>query len=830
MRCVPGPGLKVRALVASLEAKCFHCGLPVPDGLDLHVSILGESRDMCCYGCKAVAESIVDNHLEAYYTHRTVTNERPDELVPAALLEMQVYDDANLQKSFVSARSESVKEASLILEGIVCAACVWVNERHVGALPGVISFSVNYSTHRAQLVWDNTQIKLSDVLAAIAAIGYHAHPFDPHRQEAIYKKERSIAIRKLGVAGVGAMQVMMLAVAMYIGDYQGMDSGIRSLMEWASLVITLPVLLYSGQTFFRAAWGDLSRRRLGMDVPVSIALIGAFSASLFHTVTGDGEVYYDSVTMFSFFLLLGRFLEMNARHRAGQVAEELVKLMPTTAHRKTKDGFESIPVTELRSGDLVLVKPGEAVPADGEVVEGRSLVDESLLTGESIPQSRLAGDRLIGGTVNTESPLTMRVLQIGQETVLASISRLLEQAHAEKPAIAALANRVAAWFVAALLLVATCVYTFWYFHSPDDAFRITLSVLVVTCPCALSLATPVALTAVTGNLTALGVLVTKGTALETLARVTDIIFDKTGTLTKGKLTLDKLIPFDGTDKAKAHAIAAGLEEYSEHPLAQAIRQGVDSVECTDVEAITGVGVKGSHNGSEYRLGKWSFVSSGPEPDIDGAADGTVVYLGVGSRVLAAFVLADTLRNEAASTIKLLQEHGVTPHLLSGDNKTVVASVADQLGITSAFGAQLPADKLAYMTELQEQGKVVAMVGDGVNDAPVLAGAHVSVAMGGGAQLAQASSDIVLLSEHLAHLDEAIVKSRQTLTIIRQNLSWAIGYNLVALPLAAMGYVAPWMAAIGMSLSSLIVVLNALRLKGDRGVKGAESRFHARNVV
>ena len=797
---------------------CFHCGLPVPEGIDLKVKIKGEERDMCCFGCHAVAEAIVANNLEAYYSHRTKTNDRPDELVPSELSELTVYDDESLQKTFVSEGSGDTKEASLILEGIVCAACVWVNERYVSKLPGVVSFSVNYSTHRAQLVWDDSLIKLSDVLAAIAAIGYSAHPFDPARQEQMHREERSVAIRKLGVAGVGAMQVMMLAVAMYLGDYQGMDRGIRSLMEWSSLVITIPVLLYSAQTFFRSAWRDIRRSRLGMDVPVSIAILGAFSASVWHTFIGDGEVYFDSVTMFTFFLLLGRFLEMSARHRAGQAADELVKLMPSTAHLKRGTEFVSVPVTELRAGDHVLVKPGEAIPADGIVVEGESSVNESLLTGESLPQVRAGGDQLIGGTVNIESPLTMQVEKLGAETVLASISRLLEQAQAEKPAIAALANRVAAWFVAVLLLVAACVYGYWHINNPEEAFRITLSVLVVTCPCALSLATPVALTAVTGSLTTLGVLVTRGTALETLARVTDIIFDKTGTLTHGKLELSKTQKLGDMETQQARAIAAGLEQFSEHPVATALKKDTDAAECSDVTVVTAQGVRGLHLGKTYDLGKWAFVTgeaSSAPAEIEGFDGGTVVYLGSEGKVLAAFLLSDTLREEAPAAISQLISHEVKPHLLSGDNESVVSSVAQALGIDDARAAQLPADKLAYVKQLQDEGRIVAMVGDGVNDAPVLAGAHVSVAMGNGAQLAQASSDIVLLSENLGHLDHAIIQSRKTLSVIRQNLMWAVGYNLVALPLAAMGFIAPWMAAIGMSLSSLIVVLNALRLKGER---------------
>ncbi|MGV6857996.1 MAG: heavy metal translocating P-type ATPase [bacterium] len=809
---------------------CFHCGENAPTGTDLFVEIKGSPRIMCCHGCEAVASAIVENGLEAYYDHRTVTAGTPDELVPAELKELEVYDTPALQSSFVNEHDGSLKEASLILEGIVCAACVWVSERHVTQLPGVVSFSVNYATHRAQLVWDDSVIHLSDILVAISAIGYHAHPFDPRRQEEIHKKERSIAIRRLGVAGVGAMQVMMLAIAMYLGEYQGMSDSIRGLMRWASLVITVPVLLYSAQTFFKSAWRDLSQRRLGMDVPVSIAIIGGFSASVWATVTGQGEVYFDSVTMFTFLLLLGRFLELNARHRAGQVADELVKLIPSTAHRKVGDEFELVPVAELRVGDAVLIKPGESIPADGVVLEGASSIDESLLTGESYPQTRTAGDGLIGGTVNMESPVLMRVNKLGAETVLASISRLLERAQQEKPKVAELANRVAAWFVAALLVVAGAVFTYWYLHRPEDAFWITLSVLVVTCPCALSLATPVAMTAVTGTLTSLGVLITRGTALETFAQATDVIFDKTGTLSKGHLSVvDVKVGRESCTVADARAIAAGLELYSEHPLAQALREGVTPVSCAEVEVVTGKGVTGRCDGRAYRLGSAVFTNQVPDNRNERIA--SMVYLVDEEGVVATFYLEDELRAEARACVEGLKAQGMQTHLLSGDVEPVVNDVAQSLGIDRWRAGQMPEDKLGYVKALEAEGRVVVMVGDGVNDAPVLAAAHVSVAMGGGAQLAQASADVVLLSENLSHLQVAIEKSRSTLKIIKQNILWAIAYNLLALPLAAAGFVAPWMAAIGMSLSSLIVVLNALRLKGGReGFDESGGRKHARRVL
>ncbi len=795
------------------QGECFHCGLPVPPGSDYAVEIDGEARSMCCHGCQAVAQAIVDGGLVDFYRYRTEKSPQARDLVPDQLRELALYDRDDLQQSFVRQQPGERREAALILEGIVCAACVWLNERHVKSLPGVIDFSVNYSTHRARVTWDNTRIRLSEILEAIAAIGYHAHPFDPGRQEQLYKQERTRALRRLAVAGLGMMQVMMLAVALYAGEAEGMDAGLRQFLRWVSLLLTVPVIVYSARPFFASAWRDLKRRRPGMDVPVTLAISGAFLASAWHTVTGRGEIYFDSVTMFTFFLLAGRFLEMGARHRAGQAAEELVKLLPATAARLGPDGEQRVPVADLKAGDRVLVRPGESVPADGRVVEGRSSVDESLLTGESRPCLRQPGDLLVGGTVNNESPLVMEIEKVGEETVLSAIVRLLDRAQSEKPSVARIADRVAGWFVVGLLLLAAGVALWWWQHDPAHAFAITLSVLVVTCPCALSLATPAAVTAATGALTRLGVLTTRGHALETLARATHMIFDKTGTLTEGRLTLTGVEVLGALDRERCLQLAAALEQASEHPIAAALRREAGEVVAVEgLEATPGDGIEACIDGRRYRIGTAAFVAGLWGDTADGTGLPGGVVLGDEQGLLAHFRFSDPLREQAREAISSLRELGLEIELLSGDEEEAVREVADRLDIEHARARCRPEDKLARIRELQSAGAVVAMVGDGVNDAPVLAAAQVSIAMGGGTQLAHASADMVLLSEQLAHLADAVRTSRRTLAVIRQNLGWALGYNLLAVPLAASGQIAPWMAAIGMSASSLVVVLNALRLR------------------
>ncbi len=807
-----------------LSPLCFHCGLLVPDGVQRQVVIAGEPRDMCCAGCEAVATAIVENGLTDFYTYRTQNTGKPQALIPE---ELRVYDNEQLQKSFVrqvAAQTDNktaagdYREASLILEGIVCAACVWLNERHVTQLQGVLDFRINYTTHRAILRWDNAQIHLSEVLSAIADIGYHAHPFDSGRLEALQKEEKSKSLRRIAIAGVGMMQVMMLALSLYLGDITGMDANTEKFLRWVSLLLTTPVVIFASSVFFISAWRDLKRKRLGMDIPVSIAILVAYLASVWATIMGTGEVYFDSVNMFTFFLLVGRFLEMQARHKAGQVAEALVRLLPDMATRLKGDQQEVIPANELSVKDRVLIKPGEIIPADGNVLEGMSSVNESLLTGESLPLAKSMGDCLIGGTVNVESPLVMEVRQQGEDTVLSAIVRLLDQAQAQKPDIARFADKIASHFVAILLLVAVAVFAYWAWQeSPQTAFWITLSVLVVTCPCALSLATPVATTAAMGELTAKGVLTTRGHALETLASVDHVVFDKTGTLTDGRLTVQQYSLSGVLDESLALSLAASLERVSEHPVAKAIMAlSAQQVPLSAVHVISGKGVQADYQGESYRIGNAGYVSEWVRREelsvpLD-ESGGTCVYLVSRKGLIAHFELQDRLRPEAFMAIQALKQQNIITSVLSGDRQAVVSAVVTELGIDSGYGELLPEEKLAKLTEWQQQSQTIAMVGDGVNDAPVLAKAQVSVAMGQGSQLAQASADMILLSENLQHLPQAVSIARNMQRVIKQNFSWAIGYNLVAVPLAAAGFVAPWMAAIGMSASSLVVVFNSLRLK------------------
>ncbi len=798
------------------KALCFHCGLIVPAGINFSASIFGQAQPMCCRGCQAVATSIVENGLEDYYKHRTELPKTAEDLVPDVLLQLALYDHPEVQKSFVLDGEGDYKEASLILEGITCAACVWLNERHLSQLAGVQSVNVNYGSQRARVRWNDNQIKLSQILAEINKIGYHAHPFSAQQQDALRQQQRKSDFRRLAVAGLSAGQVMMIAVALYAGPAQGLEFATAQLLRWFSFVLTIPAITYAAWPFYVAAWRSIRHRRIGMDVPITLGLITGFVGSVWATVQGQGVVYFDTLTMLVFFLLGTRYLERNAREKSIESSENLLRLAPVMATKVDGEIQILMPVMELKLGDVILAKPGETIAADGLVVTGESSVDESLLTGESRPLPKSLGAQVFAGSINYESPLTIQVTAIAENTMLAGISRLLDRAQAEKPKLAETADRVAAYFTTALLVTVALVALVWWQIQPDRILEIVLTVLVVSCPCALSLAAPAAFAAAGSHLVARGVLLTRGHALETLAKVTHFVFDKTGTLTLGQLSLVNTITHADLDEEACLQLAASLEKNSEHALAKAFlnAQGNRPVQfATEVKNIPGQGVEGIVAGLKLRLGnaKLNQTFSGDLAQ-DYLLGATVVWLSDETRLLATFVLADQARPESQALIQKLKQQGLQVSILSGDSVASVSHFAKLVGVGDWTAACSPEDKLAHIHALQSEGAVVAMVGDGINDAPVLAAAQVSMAMGSGTQMARATGDVVLLTEHLLEIDHALFTSRFGISVIKQNFIWAIAYNVVALPFAAAGLLSPWMAAIGMSVSSLIVVLNALRLK------------------
>ena len=799
--------------------RCFHCGQDVPNGTHFVANIKGTAQSMCCPGCKAVAETIISSGLEHYYKYRQGDSAIVPELsgteLPSTVQdELKLYDNPSIQQAFVVTLEDNSKEATLVIEGITCAACVWLLEHHLVKQTGVDQASVNLTNHRARIRWNDNRTSLSSIMAAIYHIGYQGHPYHPDKEEQLLTLEKKRAFRRLGVAGLGMMQVMMMSIALYAGALQGIEDKFETFIRWTSLIIATPVLLYSARPFFTAAIRDIKSRHLSMDVPVSIAVGSAYLASAWATITQSGEVYFDSVTMFTFFLLIGRYLEMQARHRTGRAGNALLNLIPASAI-KIKDAQEVlIPATELAINDIVLVKPGHTIPADGIIITGYSSVDESALTGEYRPINKTVDDLVVGGTINVESPLRLKITEVGADTKLSAIVRLLDRAQEEKPAVAKIADSVASYFVAAVLITATVVSVTWWQIDPGNAFWITLSVLVVTCPCALSLATPTALTAATGTLRQHGLLITRGHVLESLATATHIIFDKTGTLTEGNLSLNDTQACGSHDIQSVLEIAAALEAHSEHPIAKAFRKyQVRTAETMHSEL--GQGLEGTIGTDVYRIGKPQFASALCQQHLthDNAPnlDGQWLLLCSTKEPLAWFCLNDQIRKGTHQTLSILRRLGLEIQMLTGDNSGAVQEVARELSIDKVIANTSPEDKLAYIQQLQNQGAKVVMIGDGINDIPVLAGAQTSIAMGSATDLAKTNADAVLISSDIIRLTDSILLSRKTQSIIQQNLTWALLYNLIALPLAAMGFIAPYMAAIGMSVSSLIVVGNALRL-------------------
>ena len=825
----------------SSQAPCFHCGLPVMTGSAYAAVIDGHERSMCCAGCQAVAMTIVDGGLDKFYQYRDSERlgQRPDMAV-----DFLAYDLPEVQADILQSSSGGAVIIDLSIPDITCAACAWLIERHVGRLPGVARVAVNVSRHRCRVEWRLDDLALSELLGAFAGIGYRALPAretDPLRDSERHLRQYLL---RLGVAGFGMMQVGMLALALYLGAFEGMDAHWHQFFRWVSLVVATPVVLFSARPFFSGAHRSLKTGFLTMDVPIALAVALAYLFSAWATITASGEVYFDAVSMLVFFLLLGRFLELRVRYGNEVLAAETSRLIPLSAQRLVNGGIECVAAKSLKRDDVIVVSEGEVLPADGVVIDGQSRVVEAILTGEQKPVAKAPGQTVSAGTVNTASRLTIRVEAVGEATRLATIVDMAESAEADKPRQVELANRLASWFVAGVLTMALAVYLVWSQYDAGRALWVTLSVLAVTCPCALSLATPLALAAATGNLRRRGILIRRSHVMQTLARVNRVVLDKTGTLTEGHPKIQRVVlaqnPSDGgsplMNEDEVLGIAAALEQGCNHPIARAFDAPIGTT-AQHLRYQVGAGVVGVLESQSYVLGSPAFVATelglapetcalpktssvsgqaDPPSSEDSFAQQTLVLLASPTGPLAWFVLSDAIRPGARQLVASLASRNLVVEMLSGDHPVSVASLAEKIGIQHWIGDSKPEDKLAHIRSRQADGNVVLMVGDGVNDVPVLSGADVSMTLAEATDLTMLASDTVLLSSRLDCLVEALDLAKKTEAIIKQNILWALGYNGGALPLAALGWVPPWAAAIGMSLSSLIVVFNSMRLQGKPG--------------
>jgi len=788
---------------------CFHCGEPVPSTCKLCVEAEGQEQPVCCSGCEAVARLILQSGQSRYYQFRTENALKPTDEDAGLEKAWQRFDER--RSLWGSPLKDGRYELLLQVEGIRCAACAWLIRSQLESRQGIDQVQVDVATGFVRINWQPAKLRLSRIAAILAGVGYRPHLPLAGAEAMGRQEERRSALKRLGVAGLGMMQVMMYAAALYAGETMGISEGSERFLQWISLIVTTPVLIYSGRVFYTSAWRSLRNRRVGMDVPVALAISIAFIMSCINFLTGSGHVYFDSVVMFIFFLSLGRYAELVIRHRNLQTGLALARLLPEWAELIKNGETEQVPAIDLRIHDQVRVRAGQTFPADGQVLSGYTEVNEALLTGESRPIVKRCGDDVIAGSINLSQVVEVEVTKDPDESTVSVMGRMLLKSQTHKSRYARLSERYAGWFVAVVLTVSGLTALWWLTHDVTMLFPATLAVLVISCPCALSLATPAAIASASRALLEHGVLLTRGAALETLGGIDMVVFDKTGTLTTGlPLIMDTTInpARESYDEVAVLHIAALLEIDSSHPVSRAFADV--QVSRDDVSDVVNHenGVEGRVDGFEYKLGNAAFTNVNVT-DLPNA--GGKLWLADQSGWIARFDLDDGLREGAAHTMAALKARGLDLMILSGDHPHLVASVAERVRIEKWHAEQNPKMKMELLEFLQARGRRVLMVGDGINDAPVLSAATVSMTVSGASELANSTADFILTSNSLALVEDVFASAAQTRKVILQNLLWALGYNLLAVPFAAAGLIVPWMAALGMSLSSLLVVLNSGRL-------------------
>ena len=811
------------------NAGCFHCGLDILGDVQYHSELAGKTRRFCCFGCLSVCNAIFTAGLQGYY-QRT-----PDGVLlappPAPPKDIEMYDMDEVQQEFITSRGVSgqgeLREIHLLVEGIHCAACVWLIERALLRTPGVALAQVNLAAKRLLLRWDNQRIKLSELLRVLSKIGYSAVPYDPESAEGIIKRANRAMLFRLFFAVFTMMNMLWISIALYSGAN---DDEFRNFFHWVGFTLATPTLLYSGFPFFRGAWGGLRAGRLTMDLPIALGLSVTYLYSLYITLSGNavGEVYFDTVTNLIFVILVGRYLEGMFRHQAVSATRRLIELQPRVATVLHDDEEKMTLIRGVKVGERVLIKPGYKVPVDGVVVHGHSSVDESMLSGESSPVSKSVGAKVVAGTLNTSGALIVEVVATLQDTMLAKIIRLVEEAQSSKAPIQRLADTVVPWFVLVTLVCAMITFFWWSAQSFEIALMAATSVLIITCPCALGMATPMSIAVASGLAAKHGILVKNGLVLEKLSKVTHFVFDKTGTLTEGKMRVSQILTGTNVVIHDVLSRAAAVERFAEHGVALAIVREADAQSVSyrnraveNFQVTAGLGVAASVEGQSILLGSAQWLQRNRvalDAELCQRADAleqqvmTSVHCAIAGEHVAVLVLADKLRADAQAMVDALRAQGINMTLLSGDRKAVAEAVAAQLGGMDVIAEVMPQDKDRVIQQVQQRGAIVAMVGDGINDAPALIRADVGIALGSGTDVSVESADIVLMHNELDKVRLATLLSRRTLRTIKQNIGLSFIYNAIMVPLAMMARVTPLVAAITMPISSLVVIGNAARIR------------------
>ncbi len=776
--------------------ECLHCGSPVPAGS-------AADAEFCCRGCEGAYRLVRGLGLDSYYNRRCI-----DPAVrPLKPEDEEAAVDYGLH---VREQPDGSAELHLMVEGIHCAACVWLIEAVLARQPGVVQARVNMTTRRLTLRWRADENDANALVGQVAAIGYRLIPYDPARAGSEQQQHEKELLRAMAVAGFAAGNVMLLSVSVWAGHFSHMGEATRTFMHWVSALIALPAIVYAGRPFFRSAWQAVRAGRTNMDVPISLGVTLASAMSLWETMRYGEHAYFDAAVSLLFFLLIGRYLDSRARGRARSAAEHLLGLTASAVTVVDESGERRMmPPEQVREGMTVLVAAGERIGVDGRVSDGLSDLDTSLITGESNPVAVRAGDTVFAGTLNLSAPLRVAVTAVGEGTLLAEIVRMMEVAEQGRARYVALADRVARYYAPVVHLLALGTFLGWTLFSAIDwqiALLYAVAVLIITCPCALALAVPVVQVVASGRLLRQGILLKSATALEQVGRIDTVVFDKTGTLTVGRPELRR----DGGWSDDDLLAAAALAGASHHPLARALVRAAPPVAvAAGVVEHPGCGMRAG----TARLGsrRWLGIAD------DAAAAGPELWFERPGRAPVRFVFADVLRPDAAEVLKLLARKGLAVELLSGDRAPTVAAVAAELGIADWRAGCTPADKCARLAELAAAGRRVLMVGDGLNDAPALAAAEVSMSPSTAVDVSQTAADVVFQGLRLRPVVEVVAVARRADTLVKQNFGLAFLYNVVTIPLAVMGMVTPLIAAVAMSTSSIVVIANALRLARSRTI-------------
>lgn len=817
----------------SEQESCFHCGELIANNEPvLFAQLDQEQKKVCCHGCKAISEHIYQSGLHGYYQYRTELGNKPTDIDMSAY---EVYDQSEYLGLISDELESGFNRITLSIDNIHCAACAWLIEQSIAPVPGIAKVTVNTVSERATIDWDQNQISLSNILATLNKTGYPSAPFSVSDSEKAVKRQEKQYIKRLGVAGLFTMQVMMLAFAMYFGAFSNMEAHQTGYFKWISFALSLPVIFYSALPFLQGAFTAIKSRHLSMDVSVSVAIYGAFIVSFYQLIKygsdgNKGEVYFESISMFTLLLLIGKYLEFKAKSRAILSNANLNKSLPIFANRFERGAVSSVLLQKIKKGDIVVVKPGEQFAIDGIIIEGATTVNESVLTGEFEPVVKDTNDTVLAGSVNNEGNIKVEVLNTGANTTLAHIGQLQEDFAKHRPKFSQFADKIAHYFVIGQLSVAVLTYFIWLYVNPADAIWISLSVLVATCPCALSLATPTAYTCILSRLNKNGILVKNAEAFEQLTEITDVAFDKTGTLTTGQFNLDQTtsILSQHYDTKLSQAIYL-LQQHSEHPIAKAFTRsslGIDNqplptIELTNITTEVGKGISGQFDGATLKVGTAEYAGYGnahtqpQHTDPSTPATDHNVWVSYNHEVCAQFHVSDNLKSNSKVTIEQLAEMGLTTHLLTGDPSASGPQIAQQLGFEHVVSGAKPIAKAEYVVSLQAEKKQLLMVGDGINDAPVFGAANVSIAMSSGADMTKQSADIIVLNNSLDAILKLFKAAKETKKTIRNNLYWSLVYNVVILPIAMLGWVPPYIAVIGMSASSILVVTNSLKLLRDK---------------